>query len=240
MNKLKLNAAKRTLVGKAVKKLRVQGKLPANLYGNKVKSQAVELSYDEFKKLYRKAGETKIVELSIAGEQVRPVLIHRVQVQPVSGLVVHADFYQVNLKEKIRTKVPVELSGECPAVVQKLGLLLQTLNDIEIEALPTDLPEKLSATITGLKEVGNELKVSDLNTPSGVTILTDHDIVIAKIGELVSKETEQLAAEEAAKAEAAKAEAQTATAAPATTTGETSTETSAGKTPATTPQSGAK
>lgn len=221
MDKLTLKAAKRTVKGRKVKKLRADGKLPASVYGNKIKSESVEVAYADFKKVYQNAGETKIVDLVLGTGEARPVLIHRVQIQPVTGSYLHADFYQVNLKEKVRTKVPIELMGVSPAVGQKKGLLLQTLNEVEIEALPRELPEKLVIDITSLAEVGQEVKVSDLKIPEKVTIFADKEIVVVKVGALVSKEAEEIAAQEEAAAAAAKAESQEVATTGATTSAET-------------------
>ena len=206
MDTIQLKAQKRTVTGRKVKKLRSEGLVPANIYGNKVKSQAVSVDAIEFIKTFKKAGETQIVELQLDNET-RPVLIHNLQKDPLTGKPIHADFYQVNLKEKIKTNVPVELVGESPAVVQKIGLLLQTLNEVEVEALPTDLPEKLTIDVVSLKAVGDELKVSDIKVPQGVEIFDDKEIGIVKVGELVSKEVEEMAKEEEAAAAEAKAAA---------------------------------
>lgn len=207
MEKYQLKAKKRTLLGRKVKQLRKQGLLPANIYGSKVKSQAVEVPFTDFKQVFRKAGETKIVDLVLEDKDTYPVLIHNVQIDPLSGKPLHADFYRVNLKEKVKTKVPVTLIGSSPAVIQKIGLLLQTLNEVEIEALPADLPEKIEIDVTPLTNLDQELKVSDLKVPKGVTVLTDINLGVVKVGELVSKEAEEIAREEEAAAAAAKAAA---------------------------------
>lgn len=209
MEKFQLKAKKRTLTGRKVKQLRKQGLLPGNIYGNKIKSQAVEISVSDFKQIFKKVGETKIVDLLLSDKDVHPVLIHNLQTDPLTGNPLHADFYQVNLKEKVKTKVPVTLVGISSAVVQKLGLLLQTLNEVEVEALPTDLPEKIEIDVTPLTVLDQELKVANLKITKGVTVLTDSNLVVVKVGKLVSKEAEELAKEEEAAAAAAKAAAAT-------------------------------
>lgn len=206
MQKIQLKAQKRTVIGRKVKNLRKEGIVPANIYGNKLTSQAVSVNIADFTKVFKKAGETQIVEILLDNET-RPVLIHNVQMNPLLGKPIHADFFQVNLKEKIKTKVPVELVGESPAVIQKIGLLLQTLNEIEVEALPTDLPDKLTVDVSGLSTIDQELKVSDIKTLKGVEILADKNISVVKVSKLVSKEAEELAKEEEAAAAQAKAAA---------------------------------
>lgn len=197
MEKYQLQAKKRTILGRKVKNLRKKGILPANIYGNKIKSQPIELNLIDFKKTFRKAGETKIVHLSLEDQKIHPVLIHNVQIDHLTGNPLHVDFYEVNLKEKVKTKVPIHLVGTAPAVAQKIGLLIQTLNEVEIEALPTALPEKIELDITPLTALDQELKVSDLKLPQEVTLLTDPSLAVVKVGKLISKEAEELAKEEA-------------------------------------------
>ncbi len=110
MQTIQLLAQKRTVTGRKVKKLRKEGIVPANIYGNKLPSQAVSVNIADFTKVFKKAGETQIVEILLDNET-RPVLIHNVQMNPLLGKPIHADFFQVNLKEKIKTKVSVELVG---------------------------------------------------------------------------------------------------------------------------------
>jgi len=104
--------------------------------------------------VFQAAGETGLVQLTVEGEEkVRPVLIHRVQLDPVTDRLVHVDFHQVDLKETLIAKVPVELVGEAPAAKQGLGILIQPIAEVEVEALPTDLPEKFEVEVCGLAAV---------------------------------------------------------------------------------------
>jgi len=219
MKRFKLVVEKRKLVGKKVKKLRKEGLLPANLYGKGVKSLSVQVPYKEFEKIYKEAGETGIVDVAADGE-VRPSLIHNVQQDYYSHQLLHADFFQVNLKEKVKTMVKIITVGEPKAVSEKLGLLMQTLNEVEIEALPTDLPDKIEVNVEPLAVLDAQITVGAIKAPAEVTILTDVSQVVAKIGSLISKEAAEQAAAEAAAAEAAKAAATPPVAAEATTLAE--------------------
>ncbi|MBI4100492.1 50S ribosomal protein L25 [Candidatus Microgenomates bacterium] len=203
MKRAKLTVEKRTILGKKVKKLRREGILPANIYGKDIKSLAVQLKDKEFETVFKEAGETGLVDVAVNGE-VKPVLIHNVQVEPLSNQYLHADFYQVNLKEKIKAMVPVVAVGEAKAVIDKVGIILQPLSEIEVEALPEDLPEKIEVNVEKLANLDEQIAVGDLKAPEGVEILTDPSQVVVKIAALVSKEAEELAAQEAAAAEAAK------------------------------------
>ncbi len=205
MKRQKLVVEKRKILGKKIKKLRREGILPANVYGKDIKSVAVQMPFKEFNKVFKEAGETGLIDLDINGK-VLPVLIHNVQTTYL-GELLHADFYKVNLKEKVKTMVPVITTGEAKAVTDKVGLLIQVLSELEVEALPEDLPEKIEINVEKLSTVDEQITVGDIKTPNGAAILTDSSQIVVKISELVSKEAEEQAAAEAAAAEEAKAEA---------------------------------
>ncbi len=205
MKREKLTVEKRTIAGKQVKKLRREGILPANVYGKDIKSQSVQLPLKTFKEMFKKVHETGLVDIEFDGESL-PVLIHNVQFNPRTQEPLHADFYKVNLKEKITAKVPIVAVGEPQAVADKIGLLLQPMGELEVEALPTDLPEKIEVNVESLKDVDQAILVSDLKMDEGVTVISDGGQTVFKIGELVTKEMEEQAAADEAAAEAASAE----------------------------------
>ena len=129
MKKHTLTAEKRTTIGRKVKQLRKQGKLPATVYGKKVKSESLVVAADTFGRVYSEAGETGLVELMV-GTEVKPVLIHTVQKDPVYGQFLHVEFFQVDLKEKVKTRVPLVFVGEAAAVANKSGVLLTILDEL--------------------------------------------------------------------------------------------------------------
>jgi large subunit ribosomal protein L25 len=192
-----LVAEQRTILGKKVKKLRREGFLPANVYGRGLTSQSVQVKLSEFLTVFKEVGETGLVNLKVK-EKIHPVLVKNLQMNYKSQTPLHVDFYQVNLKEKVKTMIPVVLVGEAQAVAEKIGMLLQTLSEIEIEALPDQLAENIEVSVVALAAIDDHLTVGDLTAPEGVTILTDGSQVIAKITELVSEEPE--VSEEAAEA----------------------------------------
>lgn len=205
MKREKVKVVKRTIFGKKVKSLRKKGILPANVYGKDIKSQAVELPSKEFSEVFKKAHQTSLVDVELDGQTI-PALIHNVKIHPRTRELLHAEFFKVDLKEKIKSDIPIVAVGESPAVANKLGLLLQTLSQVEIQALPTDLPEKIEVNIEQLTDVNQEIKVSDLKVGKEVEILSDPSQIVFKVGALVTKETEQeVKAEEAAAAAAAEA-----------------------------------
>ena len=206
MQRQKLTVEIRKVFGKKLKKLRKEDILPANIYGRDIKSVAVQLPYKDFEKAYKEAGETGLIDIQVDGE-LRPSLIHNVQQDYYKHTLLHADFFQVNLKEKVKTMVKIIAVGVPKAVFEKLGLLLQPLSEVEVEALPTDLPDKIEVNVQPLAEVDAQITVSEIKLPTGVTILTDASQVVAKIGSLISKEAAEQAAAETAAAQAAKAAA---------------------------------
>lgn len=188
MEKPKLKAEKRKIEGRKVKKLRKEGILPANLYGKKIKSQSLQVSLKDFQKIYQEIGETGLVDLKIDSET-RPVLIHNVQLHPVTGEPLHADFHQVSLTEKTTVTVPIELLGESPAVEQGIGILIQPISEIEVEALPGDLPEHLTIDISRLAQVNEAITVGDLPIDrKKVEIKAEPSAIVAKIGPLEKEE----------------------------------------------------
>src|SRR3989344_3082941 len=210
MKRTALKVGKRTVVGKKVKNLRKEGLIPGTIYGKAVKSVSIQVPLKEFETVYKEGGETGLVDVTLDGEAGKPVLIKHVQLDPKFSNPINVDFHQVNLSEKIHAKVPVEAVGEPKAVADKIGILEMPLSEVEVEALPTDLPEKIDVDVAGLANIGDQITVGDVKVPTGVVILTDATQILFKIGSLISKEAEELAkAEEAAEAAAA-AEATTA------------------------------
>lgn len=188
MTNAKLEVQKRKVLGRKVKKLRRDGLLPANVYGKTVKSLSLEVPVKDFLKVYKEAGETGLIELKVDGET-KPVLIHNVQLHPVTGDPLHADFHQVSLTEKTTAVVPIELAGEAPAVEQKIGVLIQTLSEVEVEALPQDFPDHLMIDVSGLNEVNDAVTVGDIKVDAKkVVIKADPAETVAKIDALAKEE----------------------------------------------------
>lgn len=184
MDKVKLTAKARTIAGRKVKNLRKQGILPGNVFGKKMDSIAIELPVDSFKNVFEKAGETGLIDLSIENgkETNKVVLISNLQNDPLTDEPIHVDFRAVDLTEKISANVPVEISGESPAEQQGIGTVVLYFDEIEVEALPADLPEKFVVDVSNMAEVEQTIFVKDLSYDSSkVTILTDVEAVLAKV-----------------------------------------------------------
>jgi len=200
MDKKLLKVESRTLKGRKVKKLRKEGIIPANIYGKKIKSKAISVKIDDFKKVFKEVGETGLINLEIKGDskkEDRAVLISNVQMDPVNDLPIHVDFRQVNLKEKVTAEVPVELTGVSPAEKQSMGTVVLYINEIEVEALPSDLPEKFVIDISKLEEVDQAIYIKDLDIDkSKVEIKLDLDEIVVKVEPPQKEEVEEPVAAE--------------------------------------------
>jgi large subunit ribosomal protein L25 len=204
MKKHALTAQPRTLQGRKVKTLRAQGITPATVYGKNVKSTSIGIRTSDFLKVFDEVGESGLIELSLDG-QVKPVLIHNVQKDPVSDAVLHAELRQVDLKEKVTATVPIVLTGVSFIVEQKKGVIITVRDEVDVEALPTDLPEKIEIDVSVLKEIDQEITVGELSVPKGAVIQTEKGLTVVKVGSLVSKEAEAEQAAQVAAAAAAEA-----------------------------------
>jgi len=206
-----LSVNPRAVLGKKVKKMRRDGLTPANIFGHNVESKAIQVSTDELKHVLRSAGRNDIVYLRLDGEEPRPTFVRDVQQNPVSDAILHVDFMQISLKNKVRLEVAIHLVGLSPAVDTLGGILVHGLDHVTVEALPTEVPSVIEVDVTGLVAIDQALHVSDLSVPDGVTILTDMEQVVALVSppavEIVVEEEEEVTEEEAAAAEEGAAEA---------------------------------
>jgi large subunit ribosomal protein L25 len=195
--KTQLNVAHRVILGKKVRAMRRQGIVPANIYGNNVESVAVQVPSDDLRHLMRDHARTEIVYVQLDGEE-RPTFIKDVQRNPVTDQVLHVDFFQISLKEKVKIEVPIHLIGIPPAIDTYGGILTHHLNYVLVEALPTSIPSAIEVDVSGLEEIGASIHVSDLVTSEGAEILQDADSVVARIDLPAAERSE---AEEAAEGE---------------------------------------
>jgi large subunit ribosomal protein L25 len=209
-----LTAAPRTVLGKKVRALRRSGITPANVYGHKVESTAVQADTVAVTHLLRAAGRNAIIDLRIEGEDApRTVVVRHVERNPVTSQLLHIDFFQVSMTETMKAEVRVVLVGTSPAVSDLQGVLLQMVETISVEALPGDIPSEFEADVSVLDQLESSLHVRDLNIDtSRITITTDADVVVARVAapRLAAAEEEAAVA-----AEAAEVPAEGAAAAPA-------------------------
>lgn len=176
-----LIANTRNVFGKKLVEVRNAGQLPAVVYGNNKDNQSITLDAKEFGGVFTRAGYSAILELKVDDQKSENVLIHRVDIDPITNNIRHADFYRINMNKTIRTEVPIHFTGESSAVFQDEGSLLKNIEEIEIETLPINLPSHLEVDISVLDDFLKVINVSDLKVPEGVTILTDVEELICKV-----------------------------------------------------------
>jgi large subunit ribosomal protein L25 len=167
--------------GRHLQALRRQGRLPGVVYGHNVDPVTVVVDGREFVKAFQKVGRNQLLDLQLENEPVRKALIREVQRSPRDGDLLHVDFYQVNLTEKIESEVPIELDGEVEIVAKGEADLQRGLHVLKVECLPTDLPPVITVDVSGLKEIDDEIRVKDLTIPPGCEILDEPDDLIVKV-----------------------------------------------------------
>jgi len=166
----------------AAKVLRRSKQVPCVVYGNEMKSTSIACDLQALHKAFVRAGESTLVELDLEGKKV-PVLFKDITFDPVSSEETHADFYAVNMKEEIETKVPVVLTGESPAIKDLSAILLTPLSEVTVKCLPGVLPHQLEVSIVTLAQFGDAILVKDIKLPNGVAIIDDAEAMIATVQE---------------------------------------------------------
>jgi large subunit ribosomal protein L25 len=172
----------RAVLGKKVKRLRRDGVLPANIYGRGIPSVAVQMPLRAAREMLTAHGTNTLIRVQVSGEaDSRPVTVRAVKRHPASGAIEHLDFYQVDLQRTMRATVPVTVIGEAPAVNAYGGILIQGMDSVQVEALPSDVPTHLEVAVDGLEEIDDQVTVADLIVPGGVTIHADSDLMLARV-----------------------------------------------------------
>lgn len=181
-----LQAAARERATKA-KALRHTGNVPCILYGFDTENILLQCEEHPLKKAYLQAGESTLVELDTGAKKV-PVLFQHVQFDPLSQRFAHVDFYAVNMKEEIETKVPIRFEGVAPALQELEAVLVTTKDHVTVRCLPGDLPHNLSVSLESLKEIGDSITIATLSLPKGVVLIEKPDSVLALIQEKQKEE----------------------------------------------------
>lgn len=172
--------------------LRKGGEIPAVFYGAGKETTSISLSNVEFKKIWKEAGESSAIKITTTEGDV-DVLIHEVQVDPVTDEPIHVDFLAIDMKKKIQVPVPLVFEGVSNAVKSGIGNLVKVLYEVEVEALPSDLPHELVIDISTLEGLESQVFVSDIKLPKGVAVITEGTEVVASIVAQV-EEKEEVAA----------------------------------------------
>lgn len=187
---LHLQAEQRTIKGKHVVQMRKEGKLPAVVYGRGIETESISIPYPDFMRIWKQAGESSLVEIDL-GQKKHTVLISDVQLHPVKNTPLHVDFLVVRMDEKIKAPVPIEFTGESPVVKQLGGALVKVMHEVEVEALPADLPNQIMVDISSLAAFEDRITVADMRVHEGVTILANPEDVIALVRQVEEEKAEE-------------------------------------------------
>lgn len=199
MESIKLNAVKRSLIGKKVKELRKQGKIPAVLYSQGKVGENLTLNLKEFINIFKKAGSSSLVDLTINDKNPIKILIYQPQYDPLTDKPIHVDLYKIRMDEEITTKIPLEFVGEAPAVKELEGNLIKNKDEVEVKCLPGNLIPKIQVDISALKSFDNSILIKDLKIPQTIKIQDEQEETVAIVNPPISEEKLKAMEEEAAK-----------------------------------------
>jgi large subunit ribosomal protein L25 len=206
MEQIELQAATREILGKKVRFLRRQGVIPVHLFGHGVESLALQSETAQLQRVLAEAGKTKIISLKLdKDKKPRNVVIRETQRNPLTGELLHVDFYQVRMTEKIQVEIPIVLVGEAPALKSRDNMLAQELYSLTIESLPDKIPPSVELDVSSLAEAEQAIYVRDITLDEGVTVLSDPEHMVVKITPRPIEKMEEVVEEEVLEEEAIEA-----------------------------------
>lgn len=176
-----LAAARRTLFRKHSKQLRAKRIVPAVLYGKKREALSLEVPLNIFTKIWHEVGESTVIDVAIDGGETVKVIIQDVQLDPLTNVVRHIDLHQIDMHEEIETDIPLNFTGESLAVKNLGGVLVRTIDHLEVKALPGDLVHDIPVPLEALETFDDMIRVKDLTVPPKITVMTDPEEVVAKV-----------------------------------------------------------
>jgi len=204
MDKIELKVANREILGKKVKHLRRQGITPVHLFGHGIESLALQCDTGELERVLGQAGQTRLISLNLAKEKKpRIAVVREFDRDWRRGELIHVDFYQVRMEEKIKLEVPVVLVGEAPALKSKTNMLAHELDTLTVECLPAKIPTSLEVDISSLTEPDQAIRVKDVTLGEDITVLNNPDLVVVKISLRPVEKVEEKVVEEVVEAEVA-------------------------------------
>jgi large subunit ribosomal protein L25 len=189
MQTLTLTATKRSKADR-LEAIRIKGMIPAVVYGARVENTSISVPSVSFEKTLKMAGESSTIVLDIEGSKV-DVLIHDVQVDPIKGFPIHIDFLAVDMNKPVEVAVPLEFTGVSQAEKDGLGSLVKVLHEVEIRALPKDLPHSIIVDISPLVTLADQIHVKDLTVAKEITVITDSDEVVALVAPAKAEKVEE-------------------------------------------------
>ena len=193
MNGLTLQVNKRNVLGKKTRFLRRQAITPAHLFGHGLESLPLQCDTSKLQRIIAQAGTTRLIALEIEGEKrPRSVFIREIQRNALSGALLHVDFYQIKIEEKIKADVPIVLVGEAPALKGKGRIMIHGVTSLSIECLPDKLPPQVEVDLSPLEEADQAIYVRDITFSPDITVITDPDQIVVKVGEARVEKVEEV------------------------------------------------
>jgi len=197
MEHIELRVNSREVLGKKVRFLRRQGITPVHLFGHGIESAALQCNTGQLQHVLTQAGKTRLIGLRLdKAKKPRNVVVREIQRDPQTGELLHVDFYQVRMAEKIKVEVPIVLVGEAPALKDKGNMLMQELSRLTIECLPDEIPPTIELDLSPLTEAEQTIQVKDIMLGEGITVLDDPEYVVARISALPVEKVEEVVVEE--------------------------------------------
>ena len=197
MEHIELRVNSREVLGKKVRFLRRQGITPVHLFGHGIESAALQCDTGQLQRILAQAGKTRLIGLRLdKAKKPRNVVVREIQRDPQTGELLHVDFYQVRMAEKIKVEVPIVLVGEAPALKDKGNMLMQELSRLTIECLPDEIPPTIELDLSPLTEAEQTIQVKDIMLGEGITVLDDPEYVVARISALPVEKVEEVVVEE--------------------------------------------
>lgn len=178
MDKVVLQAEKRKIIGKHVKTLRREGKVPAIIYGSDVGSLPITLDMRDTTNILNKVSSSALLTINVEGEE-HATLVREIQQDYLKGTLIHVDFLAVSMKEKLRTDVSISLIGDAPVLEEFSAMIMSGVDTIEVECFPQDLPEVIEVDVSHLEELGQAIYVKDIPAIKDVEFLTDPEELVA-------------------------------------------------------------
>jgi large subunit ribosomal protein L25 len=189
MEEVILKAKRRNVIGKQVSAIRRAGQLPAVIYGHYIDPISIELDLHDTSKSLTGLAPSALVTVDVEGTP-HKALVREKQRNKITGILLHIDFLAVSMKEKLRSQVYIEIVGLSPAIKDFNGVLVTGNDEVEVECLPKDLPERIVVDISILQKIGDGVYIRDLRIPEGVKILDDPDTMVALITAQAAEEVE--------------------------------------------------
>jgi len=182
MESIELETTRREMLGKEVRSLRRQGIMPVHLFGHGIESLSLQCDATSLQQTLSRAGQTRLIDLKIHGEKrPRPVVVRGVHREPVRGGLLHVDFFQVSMKERVKIDVPLILVGEAPILKSRENMIVQELNTLAVECLPASIPGSLELDISSLSQPEQVLRVKDIEVNEDVTVQDDVEHVVVRV-----------------------------------------------------------